>query len=123
MKSFHGIGHAIFLILMGMPLGLRAQNTFTNGLVAYYQFSGNTADASENGRGLSNSAAVPAQDRFRNSDAAYYFNGISSIMVETNATDTLQLGDAFTLSCWVNISNIAPHEYSLVRKDGDACIL
>jgi hypothetical protein len=38
------------LFLVAAPFDLEAQNLFTNGLVAYYPFSGKASDASGNGR-------------------------------------------------------------------------
>ncbi len=50
--------------------------TPTNGLVAYYPFSGNANDASGNGAHGTNYHAMLTTDRFGNSNAAYYFIGL-----------------------------------------------
>jgi hypothetical protein len=60
----------------------------TNGLIAYYPFTGNAMDASGNGHHGSVVRATLTSDRNNNADRAYYFNGIDSYIV-------VSPGDAF----------------------------
>lgn len=94
----------------------------TNGLVAWYPLNGNTDDASGNGRSLANMGAVLTSNRFNQPNSAYFFDGISSIMIETNSADPLVLGSNWTLSCWVNLRTNTVN-YSLIRHDGDASMV
>jgi hypothetical protein len=76
--------------------------TFTNGLVAYYPFSGNANDATTNGNNGTavNASLVP--DRFGQPQSAYYFNG-SAYVVIPHSSSLDNLGDTLTLAAWVNI--------------------
>src|SRR5579859_8156366 len=105
---------------LGLAVNGHSQLFLTNGLVAYYPLDGNTYDASGNGMSLTNNGATLTTDRFNNPNSAFSFDGVSSIMVETNTTDPLVLHDSFTLSCWAKIpSYTSTTRHSLVRKDGD----
>ena len=55
-----------------------AHADFTNGLVAYYPFSGNANDASGNAQHGVVTGATLATDRFGNSTNSYSFNGIDN---------------------------------------------
>lgn len=57
------------------------------GLVARYDFSGDTKDVSGQGIDLTNSGAAASADRFGVSNSAYHFNGINNMM--SNASTTL----------------------------------
>ena len=57
----------------------------TNGLVAYYPFSGNAEDSSGNGNNGTNYGASLTTDRFGNANSAYSFNGINSVIVANNS--------------------------------------
>lgn len=51
--------------------------TLTNGLLAYYAFSGNVLDSSGNGNNPKSYSATLTSDRFGKSNSAYSFNGTS----------------------------------------------
>jgi hypothetical protein len=67
-------------VLMGLIITLsgHAQSFLTNGLVAYYPFSGNANDASGNGNNGVVSGATLAVDRFGQTNCCYFFDGVSS---------------------------------------------
>src|SRR5712672_950833 len=114
MKSLKPCFGTIALTCMIAVSG-HSQSFLTNGLVAYYPFDGNTIDASGHGRSLTNRGAVLATDRLNKPNAAFSFNGTSSIMIETNIADSLFLHDALTISCWANIPSYSGStHYSLV---------
>ena len=77
----------------------QGQDSFTNGLMAYYPFNGNANDASGNGNNGTVNGATLTADRLGLSDSAYRFNG----------TSWIQLPDAIlpvaapelTISAWV----------------------
>lgn len=77
------------------PLGFE-----TNGLVAYYPFSGSAADASGNGNNGTVNGANLTADRFDLPASAYDFNGTSSyIAIPQNSV--LNSLSNLTLSAWV----------------------
>ncbi len=101
----------------------QAQAGSNNRLVAHYLVDGKALDGSGNGGSLTNNGAVPDTDRFGQAGFAFAFDGKSSIMVETNNSDSLVLHDSFTLSCWAKFPSLSSTNYSLVRKDGDANLI
>ena len=80
--------------------GQVADNVPTDGLVAYYSFSGNANDESGNGHnGIVNGATLTT-DRFGNLDSAYNFfleNDYISLDENLVFTDA----DGFTVSIWM----------------------
>ena len=77
-------------------------NIPTNGLVAYWGFSGNANDSSGNNFNGTNNGAILTTDRFGNANSAYSFNGTSSyIAVPHNATFNMQKA---TWNVWVKIN-------------------
>lgn len=67
-------------------------------LQVYYPFSGNTMDSSGKAFAGTNSGALLATDKNGTADAAYLFNGTSSIIT---FNDSLHVSDnSFTLSVW-----------------------
>jgi gliding motility-associated-like protein len=77
----------------------------TNGLIAYYPFSGNANDASGNGFNGTVIGAILTTDRFGNANSAYSFNGTNNyITVPDN--NTLDIGTSdYTLSAWIKTSS------------------
>jgi hypothetical protein len=67
----------------------------TNGLVAWWPFTGNAIDSSGNGiNGIVNGATLTT-DRFGNANKAYSFNG-SSNSITVNDANSLDLIDNFS---------------------------
>ena len=82
-----------------------AQSFLTNGLVAYYPFSGNANDASGNGlNGIVNGASLTT-DRFGKPSSAYSFNGSSSY-ISIASNPLLQLTTNLTISIWMNRTSV-----------------
>jgi hypothetical protein len=78
-----------------------AQSFLTNGLVAYYPFSGNADDASGNGNNGTVNGATLTIDRFGNTNSAYFFDGASGFISVTNSLLLSPVGD-FCVSVWVD---------------------
>ncbi len=96
----------IFLLLL-FSINLSAQVPAyvpTNGLVGWWPFNGNANDLSGNGNNGTNNGAALTNDRFSNSNAAYYFNG-SSAFVNIPSLSTLQY-KPITISLWYNFTNL-----------------
>ena len=73
----------------------------TNGLVAYYPFSGNANDSSGNGNNGTVNGANLSTDRFGKANSAYSFNGLKSI-INTNWVGIQGQNDR-TISMWFKI--------------------
>ena len=75
----------------------------SNGLVAWYPFSGNANDLSGNGNNGTVSGATLTTDRFGNANSAYNFNG-SSNYIQASLTTALNTSSisGITLSGWTN---------------------
>lgn len=87
----------------------------TNGLVAYYPFSGNANDVSGNGYNGTNNGATLTTDRFGNTNSAYSFNGTNNYIT---------LGSSFTsgsspksFSVWFYVNSAT---YSWILSGGAA---
>jgi len=88
----------ILILTIGALLQAHAQDTLTNGLVAYYPFNGNAQDAVGNNHGTTNDVILTT-DRFGNPDSAYQFSGYADISF-TNAP-TLNPTGSFTYAFWM----------------------
>ena len=73
----------------------------TDGLYAWYSFSGNAVDLSGNGHNGTVNGATLATDRFGASNSAYNFNGTNNNIVLQNSS-TFHGTTGFTLAAWVN---------------------
>ncbi|TAG35774.1 MAG: LamG domain-containing protein [Cytophagia bacterium] len=85
----------------------------TNGLVAYYPFSGNANDMSGNANNGTVSGAILANDRFGVANRAYRFSDGNRITVPNSSS--LSLPNAFTFSVWVNM-------LSATGRDGNGAV-
>lgn len=91
----------------------------TNGLVAYYPFSGNAGDSSGNGNHGTVNGATLTTDRFGNSNKAYDFNGINNSIVVPNSQTLNIIGNQISISYWMNFrNNIADGNYQGISKGG-----
>lgn len=86
----------------------------TNGLVAYYPFTGNANDASGNNLNGNVIGASPTTDRFGNTNRAYSFNG-SSNYISFSSLPTSNVTN-WTLSAWVLPSNL--NQLGIVLSNG-----
>jgi hypothetical protein len=76
-----------------------SQSTLSNGLVAYYPFTGNAADSSGNGLNGTIDGASQTTDRFGKTNSAYSFDGNDKI--STSSSSTLNLVGDFSISNWI----------------------
>jgi hypothetical protein len=85
------------------PASVLGQSWLTNGLIAYYPFSGGPTDSSGNGNHGSVEGATLTYDRFGSADAAYSFDGISQKILA--AIPNIPVGvENRTLSLWAKCS-------------------
>lgn len=83
----------------------------TNGLAAWYPFTGNTYDSSgQNNHGISN-GALPAPDKNGAPNKAFKFDGLST-SIQIPSSSSLDITGSITVSAWVklapNINSMAP---------------
>ena len=97
--------NTILLCIVGIFIAANshAQTFLTNGLVAYYPFSGNANDASGNGNNGSPQNAVLTTDRFGVVGHAYQFNGTNAYVSAPNQTYLNLTNGQFTISLWASL--------------------
>jgi hypothetical protein len=78
----------------------------SNGLIAYYPFTGNANDISGNGYNGIASGVNLTTDRFGNANNAYNFNGTSPSEIVIN-NNFINLASNFSISIWMKTSDIA----------------
>jgi hypothetical protein len=74
----------------------------SDGLVAYYPFSGNAGDSSGNGNHGIVYGPLLTTDRFGNANNAFYFDGINDY-IEVLDDSTLDFTNKYSISVWINI--------------------
>lgn len=74
----------------------------SDGLVAYYPFSGNAGDSSGNGNHGIVYGPMLTADRFGNANKAFYFDGINDY-IEVLDDSTLDFTNKYSISVWINI--------------------
>ena len=116
MKTTRTVLFGILTITVSLAVHVQAQSFLTNGLVAYYPFAGNANDASGNGNhGTLNGTDYQfSPDRFGNLQSALFLNTTSTYALNLNGTYVvvpraagLDFTHDFTVSLWVNVSDIS----------------
>ena len=102
-------------VLIGLIMAVsgHAQSFLTNGLVAYYPFSGNAKDMAGTNNGVSYGATLTT-DRFGNPNSAYLFNGSSSYIKTDYPMQDLTNA---TFSFWFYANRIVVNETLLSDSD------
>jgi hypothetical protein len=95
-----------------------SQSVLTNGLIAYYPFSGNANDASGNGNDGTVFGATLTTNRFGYSNQAYYFNGSSSYV--TVPINSSVFSNDFTASVWFDLYDITNGFPTLFDEQGNS---
>ncbi|MES2655208.1 MAG: LamG-like jellyroll fold domain-containing protein [Bacteroidota bacterium] len=95
----------IVLILILLPMLSKAQNTLTNGLIAYYKFDGNLADSSGNNNHGTNFGSQFTTDKNNISSKAVNFNGTSAYINVPASTSLNSVQNELSIAAWVNITD------------------
>jgi hypothetical protein len=104
MNKTSGILGLLTTVMAGtFSLATNAQSFLTNGLVAYYPFSGNANDATGNNDGTPSNVSF-VTDRFGNTNHAVSLSGNSDSFITIN-TPNLNLNFPFTVSAWVQFDS------------------
>lgn len=74
----------------------------SNGLLAYWPFSGNTNDQTTNANHLTNNGATLVADRNGTANAAYSFNGAGNYLEKTVPSFVFSPTGTFSVSFWIN---------------------
>lgn len=88
----------------------------TNGLIGWWPFNGNANDESGNGNNGTVNGAVLTEDRYRNTNSAYYFDGLNDNIM---ASPNLPIGSApRTVSSWfkTTASYIYTSQYNYIQN-------
>jgi alpha-tubulin suppressor-like RCC1 family protein/Leucine-rich repeat (LRR) protein len=88
----------------------------TNGLLAYYSFTGNANDTSGNGNNGIAADVTSIADRFGNNNSAYSFNGTSS-NIESDIANYPLKGGSRTITGWFKA------DIPTVSNESDFCLL
>ena len=89
----------------------------TNGLVAWYPFTGNANDLSGNNLNGTVNGATLTTDRFGNPNAAYSYNGTSDYINMGNPS-LLNITGSISISYWINIAQNPIGGYGRVIDKG-----
>lgn len=76
-----------------------------DGLVAFYSFTGDASDESDNSNDGTVSGATLTADRYGNANSAFSFDGTDDY-IEVADDATLDLTSAATISMWINVNSI-----------------
>lgn len=89
------------IIIAVMALPNKAHAHLDDGLIAYYPFNGNANDESGNGNDGSVYEANLIEDRFENSNSAYYFDGVDDYIDISPAAAGVKELHSMTISLWI----------------------
>jgi len=92
----------------------------SNGLIAYYSFTGNALDSSGNSNNGTVSGATLTSDRFGQANSAYYFNGISS-MISAPYNSSMNIAGSFSISLFFKYQGKGTPQkgyWTLINRDG-----
>ncbi len=118
MKKDIGI---LTILLIFTNLSLSFSQIPVDGLVGYWSFSGNANDESNNSNNGTVIGAKMTEDRFGNSNSAYFFDGENDkiLISEQNGILTFNSDEQFSISFWIMIPEF-PNYYDFIydHKDG-----
>lgn len=107
MKSSSKITQVIVLVLLILGFSASSYASLSDGLVAYYPFSGNAYDESGNGHHGRVNGAVLSEDRFGIAGGAYRFDSYGAhIMIDHSNDLNFSRSEDFSLVIWVKIDSI-----------------
>jgi Concanavalin A-like lectin/glucanases superfamily/Secretion system C-terminal sorting domain len=117
-KSIH---RTTLLFSLLISTNTYSQGTLSNGLMAYYPFTGNANDISGNNNNPVFNNATLTSDRFGTSNSAYHFNGVNNYMKVVN-NPTINFANQMSIALWVKPTGfyIGPCNNNMLLMKGDA---
>src|ERR1039457_6299099 len=109
---------SLVFVVVSIAVNGFAQSVLTNGLIAYYPFSGNADDASGNGNDGTVFGATLTTNRFGIPNQAYYFNG-STAYIKAPISSSVFSND-FTASVWFDAYDITIGFPTLLDEEGNS---
>jgi hypothetical protein len=106
----------ILTFTIALLVDVQAQPFLTNGLVAYYPFTGNALDQSGNGNDGTPTNVTFTTDRFQQAGAAAAFSGGSISYIMANDSPSLRLNN-LTVCAWINTSNDVSAWQGVIAKN------
>jgi hypothetical protein len=109
------------LILCVLLISNNSQSTtfdLETGLIANYEFIGNTNDTSGNGNNGAGGNILSTTDRFGNNNSAFEFNGTNSFININNSDSLMSPTNELTMVAWINA-----YSWSLVGSTNFAPVL
>lgn len=91
-------------------------------LVACYPFSGNANDEKGNNSGTVHGQVTLTSDRFGNRNSAYEFDGSTGYISFPSIDQDLK-NNNFTISCWVNVSEVPQSNFYPILRIGGKRII
>ncbi len=120
------LGFCLMVIFIAMTVSVQSQTLPsylpTNGLVGWWPFNGNANDESGNGNHGTVNGVTLAADRFGNANRSFMFNGINccgtpdAIQEVAITNSLLNLASDFTISIWMNSSNVSKYQQCLFNS-------
>src|SRR6187399_2070385 len=92
----------LFSLLISLSTIANAQNASSDGLIRIYPFSGNASDALSTDNNGAVYGATPTFDRSECPNSAYYFDGASSININSDGLNNSN----FTFALWAKVSEL-----------------
>lgn len=105
----------IFILLLGASFSSTGQQ-LTDGLVFLHNFNGNTVDESGNGLDLLENGPVLTEDRFGNSNSAYFWDGIDDFL-EIPSSPLIKIDPPVSFSLWVNAESVDQQYMKFFKTD------
>src|ERR1035437_4532737 len=99
----------LFVLLVVASIGAYAQlpnYVPTNGLCAFYTFSGNAVDSSINGNNGTVYGATLTTDRLCHANSAYFFNGSTDYIDVPNSSSLTFPNNSITVAFWGKIISV-----------------
>jgi len=106
MKKMNKLLFCVMFFSFSLMLNIAFADDITNGLIAWYPFDGNANDGSS-----FNNHAIPVgaklvEDRFGNSNSAYFFDGSNDYIDLPHSNLNLYNVPSYSHSLWINLKEI-----------------
>ena len=108
----------VIALYVGIIFTSPAFADLSDGLIAYFPFTGNADDAGGNGYdGTVYGGAALTADRFGMAESAYYFDGVNDY-IDIGNNESLQPLDSFSVMAWVMLDSLSSNFAHIVSMSG-----